>query len=64
MKENKNDIPLGLGLGLSMNEKAMSEFANMSEREKARIIDQAKNVQSKQEMQSLIQNIGDQDRIS
>lgn len=47
-----------------MNEKAMSEFANMSEREKARIIDQAKNVQSKQEMQSLIQNIGDQDRIS
>lgn len=63
MKEYNNEIPLGLGLGLSMNEKAMSEFANMNESEKEQVIDKAKNVQSKQEMQHLIQNIADQNRL-
>ncbi|HKM33906.1 MAG TPA: hypothetical protein VJY54_04090 [Lachnospiraceae bacterium] len=64
MKEYNNEIPLGLGLGLSMNEKAMSEFAGMNESEKEQVIDKAKNVQSKQEMQHLIQNIADQNHIS
>lgn len=63
MKEYNNEIPLGLGLGLSMNEKAMSEFASMNESEKEQVIDKAKNVQSKQEMQHLIQNIADQNRL-
>lgn len=64
MKENNNEIPLGLGLGLSMNEKAMAEFADMNQSEKELIIDKARNVQSKQEMQNLIQNLADQNSIS
>ena len=34
MLDNKNELPMGLGFGLAMNEKAMNNFSAMGEEEK------------------------------
>lgn len=52
-------LPLGLGFGLAMNEEAMSSFASMTEEEKRQVIEAARGVSSKEEMQNLVQNIAD-----
>ncbi|MCH5280067.1 MAG: hypothetical protein J1E61_01260 [Lachnospiraceae bacterium] len=57
----KNNMPLGFTFSMSTNEKAMNNFARMSEEERAEILEQARNIQSKQEMEQLIRNLGDRD---
>ena len=52
-------IPMGLGFGLTMNEKAMIHFAQMDEAEKAQVVEAARNVQSKGEMQNLINSLAE-----
>lgn len=52
-------LPLGLGFGLAVNEEAMSSFASMTEEEKRQVIEAARGVSSKEEMQNLVQNIAD-----
>lgn len=53
----EEEMPLGLGFGLAMNEQAMNSFSSMTEPEKRQVIEAARNVQSKSEMESLIQDI-------
>ena len=53
----KDNMPLGLGFGLAMNEQAMKNFAGMEETEKRQVIEAARSVQSKQEMERLIDDI-------
>lgn len=53
----EEEMPLGLGFGLAMNEKAMNTFSSMTEPEKRQVIEAARNVQSKSEMEHLIQDI-------
>lgn len=55
--ENKEEMPLGLGFGLAMNEQAMNSFSSMTEEEKKQVIEAARNVQSKAEMYSLVCDI-------
>ncbi len=55
--ENKEEMPLGLGFGLAMNEQAMNSFSSMTEEEKKQVIEAARNVQSKAEMDSLVCDI-------
>ena len=50
-------MPAGLSMGLGMNEKAMSNYAAMTEEEKQQVIAAARNVETKQEMQKLVKNI-------
>lgn len=57
----KNNMPLGFTFSMSTNERAMNNFARMSEEERAKILDQARNIQSKQEMEQLIRDLGDRD---
>lgn len=57
--ENKEEMPLGFGFGLSMNEEAMKQFSSMQEDEKRQVIEAARGVQSKAEMQGLIDSIAD-----
>ncbi len=54
---SKEEMPLGLGFGLAMNEQAMNSFSSMTEPEKRQVIEAARNVQSKSEMESLVQDI-------
>lgn len=55
--ENKKDMPLGLAFQLSMNEKALENFARMTEEEKKQILEAARSVQSKEQMRSIVEDL-------
>ena len=56
-EKKKNEMPMGLGFGLAQNEEAMEHFSNLTDTEKKQVIETARTVQSKKEMNSLIQDI-------
>ena len=56
-------LPLGLAFGMAMDERAIDHYGRMTEYEKEKVIAESKNVKSKEEMQQLIQRIGDRDII-
>ena len=51
------EIPHGLGMALSRNEKASNTFSVLSEEEKRRVIDLSKSVRSKSEMNRLVDKL-------
>ncbi len=53
----EDGIPVGLGFGLAMNEKAMNSFAGMSEEEKKQVIEAARSVRSRHEMERLVDDL-------
>lgn len=55
--ENHNDMPMGLAFQLSMNEKAMENFARMSEGEKYQVLEAARNVTSKTQMRGIVSDL-------
>lgn len=55
----EDGLPVGLGFGLAMNEEAMEQFAAMKEEEKRQVIEAARSMQSKEQMQQLVQSIAD-----
>ncbi len=55
--ENRKDIPMGLVFQMSLNEKAMENFANMTEEEKKQVIETARNVTSKEQMKSIVSDL-------
>ena len=55
----EDGLPLGLGFGLAMNEKAVDSVASMNEEEKKQVIEAARGMTSKEEMQNLVNNIAD-----
>lgn len=58
---NRESIPVGFGFALAMNPKAMEQFAAMDEQQKQTIVDRARQVNSKWEMQSLVKNLASGD---
>lgn len=54
-------LPLGLALGMAMDEQALDNYGKLTEYEKEKLIAESKGVKSKTEMQSLIQKISDGD---
>ena len=52
-----NEIPQGLGMALSRNEKAMNTFSVLSEEEKRRVIDLSRSVRSKSETNRLVDKL-------
>ena len=56
-------LPLGLAFGLAMYEQAINNYGKLTEYDKERIIAESKSVKSKEEMQELIQRIGDGDTM-
>lgn len=55
--ENRNDMPIGFAFQLSMNEKAMENFAGMSDEEKQQVLDAARSVTSKQQMRGIVSDL-------
>lgn len=53
----EDGLPLGLGFRLAMNEKAMDSFSGMTEDEKQQVIEAARSVRSKHEMERLVEDI-------
>lgn len=57
MTENNMDMPVGFAFRLGMNEKAMENFAKMTEDEKRQVLEAARGVESKAEMERFVNSI-------
>lgn len=53
------EMPLGFSFSLATNERAMKNFANMTDSEKNQVVEAARGVESKDDMQSFVDSIGD-----
>lgn len=54
-----NGLPLGLAFGMAMNNQALDNYGKLTEYEKEKLIARSKDVKSKEEMQQLIDQLGD-----
>ncbi len=52
-----NNLPLGFSFALAQNPEAMNHFASLSESKQSEILQKARSVSSKNEMQSLVNSI-------
>ncbi len=57
---DKNDLPLGFGFALAQDPKAMKAFAQLSEPQQSEMVQRARSVSSKSEMQSLVKELSAQ----
>lgn len=51
------ELPLGFGMALAQNETAMKKFETLSEQEKQAVIQKTHSVNSKYEMQALVNSL-------
>lgn len=58
-RNHRDDVPLGFGMALAQNEKALEKFAQLDERQKQRFLFEARHVRNKNEMQSIVERIGE-----
>lgn len=56
-------VPLGFGMALAMNERALSGYAKMTEAEKEELINRSKDAKSKEEMERIVNSITDRENI-
>ena len=54
-----NGLPLGFAMGMAMNQQALDHYGKMTEYEKEKLIAQSRSVKSKEEMDQLIERLGD-----
>lgn len=54
-----DEYPVGFGLTLAMNGKALENFSAMSEDKKQEILGHTHHIRSKEEMQAFVQSIAD-----
>lgn len=52
-----DELPLGFGMALAMNEPAMQGYAGLTEAEKEQIILRCKDVKTKREMQKIVDSL-------
>lgn len=57
----KNNLPLGFSFALAQNPRAMQIFSNLPEYRRSEILQRARSVSSKDEMQSLINGLSPQE---
>ena len=55
--DNREDMPVGLAFGLSMNERAMESFARLTDREKLQVLEAARSVETREQMRGIIEDI-------
>ena len=55
----EDGLPLGLGFELAMNEDAMRGFSSLDDDEKKQVIDAARSIGSKEEMQQFVNSIAE-----
>ena len=61
-KKSKGDslaLPLGLGMALAQNTRAMAYFSALAPEEKEQVISRTHQIQSKEEMRSFVQGLGE-----
>ena len=55
----EDDMPVGLGFELGLNPEAMRGFSSLSEDEKRQVIEAARGIRSKDEMDSFVNSIAE-----
>lgn len=55
--QNFKDLPVGFGLALAQNLNALDKFSSMTNEKQKEIVEGAKQVSSKKEMRSYVDNI-------
>lgn len=55
----RDDVPLGFGMALAQNEKALENFAHLDDRQRQRFLFEARHVRNRNEMQSIVDRIGE-----
>lgn len=53
------ELPIGFGLSLAMNEPAMEHFSKMTEQQKTSVVQRSKEVGSRQEMERLVSEVAE-----
>ena len=61
---DNRELPIGFGLSLAMNQKAMDRFANMTEAEKEKAIAESRDAKSKREMDRIVDSLAGDDGIA
>ena len=56
--EGAKDVPIGFGLSLAMNERAMENYGKMTDGERRQWLAKAGAVESRAEMEQLVNKIG------
>lgn len=54
-----SEVPMGFGMALMQNEKAVNAYAMMTKEEKNAILEQVRSARSKKEMQQIVSAIAD-----
>ena len=54
---DKNELPLGFGFALAQNPEAMRKFSSLPDAKRSEILEKARAVSSKGEMQSLVNGL-------
>lgn len=54
-----NDMPLGFSFSLATNQNAMEKFASMTDPEKRQVLETARSIRSKQQMEHFVDSIGE-----
>ncbi len=58
---DNQQLPIGFGLSLAMNQSAMDRFARMTEAEKEQAIAKSRKVKSKREMDRIVNSLAEDD---
>lgn len=53
------ELPLGFGMALAQNDLALKKFGKMDERQRQRFLFDARHARSREEMQSVVNRIGE-----
>jgi len=57
-KNQRPEVPLGLGYALAMNNKALENFAQMSSEHRRQVIEESRAFTTKQEMRQFVDELG------
>ena len=55
---DQQEMPMGFAFQMALNQNAMENFAGMTEEEKRQVLDAARNVHTKEQMRSIVENLG------
>lgn len=53
------ELPIGFGLSLAMNEVAMEKFSGMNEQKKTTVVNRSKEMSSRREMERLVGEVAE-----
>ena len=56
---DKDYLPVGFAMSLAMNEKAMSAYAGLNQKDRKKLINQSRKIKSKEEMQKFVEKISE-----